>query len=76
MPWFEVIVKASQLIAVQAEDASAAANIAFERAFGNEDCDKECVHPCKEISGTKLESLMRHADLVLSEEKVGDGHAL
>ena len=67
MPWFEVVVKASQLIAVEAEDAGTAAEIAFDEAFGMEDCDKECDHPQEPVTGEKLASLKRHANLVLPD---------
>lgn len=71
MPWFEVKVKASQLIAVEAEDAGEAAMIAFNEAFDGElECDKECDHPKEPVTGDALDSLKRHANLVLPD---GDG---
>lgn len=67
MPWYEVTVKASQLIAVEAKDADEAARIAYEEAFDACNlCVKECDHPKAPVEGFSLESLKRHADLVLS----------
>lgn len=66
MPWYEVTVKASQLIAVEAKDADEAAQFAFDEAFGmSDDCVKECDHPKAPVEGFELESLKRHADIVL-----------
>lgn len=66
MPWYEVTVKASMLIAVEAQDADEAAQVAYEEAFSMaDDCVKECDHPITPVEGFELESLKRHADLVL-----------
>lgn len=65
MPWYEVIVKASQQIAVEANTPEEAAQIAYEETFGGEECVKECDHPKAPAEGFELESLKRHADLVL-----------
>lgn len=65
MPWYEVIVKASQQIAVEADSPDEAARIAYDEAFGGDDCVKECCHPKCPVAGFELDSLKRHADLVL-----------
>lgn len=65
MPWYEVIVKASQLVVVEAATADEAAQLAYDEAFGMEDCDKECDHPKAPVEGHELDSLKRHANLVL-----------
>ena len=68
MPWYEVIVKANQQILVEAETPEEAAAVAFDEAFGMEQCDKECDHPKAPVEGAELESLKRHADLILPNE--------
>ncbi|GAO36661.1 hypothetical protein SCT_2071 [Sulfuricella sp. T08] len=67
MPWYEVIVKASQQILVEAETPEEAATVAFDEAFGMEQCEKECDYPKATVGGTELESLKRHADLILPD---------
>lgn len=65
MPWYEVLVKASQQIAVEADSPDDAARIAYDEAFGGEECSKECDHPDEPVEGAELEALKRHADMVL-----------
>ena len=65
MPWYEVTVKASQQIAVEADSPDEAAQIAYDEAFGGDECVKECEHPKLPVEGFALDSLKRHADLVL-----------
>lgn len=65
MPWYEVLVKASQQVAVEADSPDEAARIAYDEAFGCEECVKECDHPNEAVEGFNLETLKRHADLVL-----------
>lgn len=65
MPWYEVLVKASQMIAVEADSPDEAAAIAYDEAFGCEECVKECNHPVAPVEGAELETLKRHADMVL-----------
>ena len=65
MPLYEVTVKASQQIAVEADSPDEAAQIAYDEAFGGDECVKECDHPKRPVEGFELDSLKRHADLVL-----------
>lgn len=66
MPWYEVKVTAVQIVAVEAQDAETAANIAFGESFGMDfSAEKECEYSASPFDETKLDSLIRHADLVL-----------
>ena len=68
MEWFEVKVMACQTIAVEADDPSETARLAFASAFDmREECIKECQHPHKPVEGEELERLKRHADIVLEK---------
>jgi len=67
MPWFDVTVNATQLIAVEAEDIEIAEAFAFQQAFLNVDCRKDASRP-KEISGVALTRLKSLANLVFSED--------
>lgn len=69
MPWYEVIVKASQQVLVEAKNPEEAATVAFDEAFGMEQCEKECDHPKAPVEGAELESLKRHADLILPDDE-------
>jgi len=67
MPWYEVTVTASVLMAVEADSAEEATSIAYDDANFSNAGFKEAAAAI-ERTGEELERLKRHADEI-SEEK-------
>lgn len=69
MPWFEVLVIGSQTLAVEAGDAEEAERVALDEAFsvGSSPGTLDAQKVRGPLTGSNLERVRRHADLVLPD---------